>query len=479
MNITDWPAASLSEAIHARDVSCREVMTAYLDRIDEQNPAVNAIVSLRDRDELLAEAATCDDELAHDLSRGWMHGMPQAIKDLNETRGIPTTKGSPLLQHWVPEHDCLMVSRMKAAGCIVVGKTNVPEFGLGSHTFNSVFGTTRNPFDLTRTAGGSSGGAAVALATRMLPVADGSDYMGSLRNPAAWNNIFGFRPSRGRVPAWPLRDGFLAQMGTDGPMGRTVLDMAMLLGTQAGYDRRDPLSLSGRLDQFDTVAGARNALAGGLAGTRVGWLGDLDGYLATAPGILDLCVDALRVFATMGSHVEPTLFGIPPAQVWEAWLVWRHFLVAAALAPLAGNAAKRELVKPEALWELDLGMALHPSQLMNAAIDRTSFHTAVTELFTRFDVLALPTAQVWPFDASERWPQHIGEREMDTYHRWMEVTTYATFAGLPAVNVPVGFDERGLPMGMQLIGPPRGDAELLRIAAAYETTLEGTGMPAR
>jgi len=479
VNITDWPAASLSEAIHARDVSCREVMTAYLDRIDEQNPAVNAIVSLRDRDELLAEAATCDDELAHDLSRGWMHGMPQAIKDLNETRGIPTTKGSPLLQHWVPEHDCLMVSRMKAAGCIVVGKTNVPEFGLGSHTFNSVFGTTRNPFDLTRTAGGSSGGAAVALATRMLPVADGSDYMGSLRNPAAWNNIFGFRPSRGRVPAWPLRDGFLAQMGTDGPMGRTVLDMAMLLGTQAGYDRRDPLSLSGRLDQFDTVAGARNALAGGLAGTRVGWLGDLDGYLATAPGILDLCVDALRVFATMGSHVEPTLFGIPPAQVWEAWLVWRHFLVAAALAPLAGNAAKRELVKPEALWELDLGMALHPSQLMNAAIDRTSFHTAVTELFTRFDVLALPTAQVWPFDASERWPQHIGEREMDTYHRWMEVTTYATFAGLPAVNVPVGFDERGLPMGMQLIGPPRGDAELLRIAAAYETTLEGTGMPAR
>ncbi|MDO8364904.1 MAG: amidase [Actinomycetota bacterium] len=478
MNITDWPAASLSEAIHARDVSCREVMAAYLDRIDEQNPAVNAIVSLRDRDELMAEAATCDDELAHDLSRGWMHGMPQAIKDLNETRGIPTTKGSPLLQHWVPEHDCLMVSRMKAAGCIVVGKTNVPEFGLGSHTFNSVFGTTRNPFDLSRTAGGSSGGAAVALATRMLPVADGSDFMGSLRNPAAWNNIFGFRPSRGRVPAWPLRDGFLAQMGVDGPMGRTVLDMAMLLGTQAGYDRRDPLSLSGRLDEFDTVAGARNALAGGLGGTRVGWLGDLDGYLATEPGVLDLCVDALRVFATMGSHVEPVLFGMPPAQVWEAWLVWRHYLVAAALAPLAANAAKRELVKPEALWELDLGMALNPSQLMNAAIDRTSFHTAVTDLFTRFDVLVLPTAQVWPFEASERWPQHIGDREMDTYHRWMEVTTYATFAGLPAVNVPVGFDDRGLPMGMQLIGPPRGDAELLRIAAAYETTLDGTGMPA-
>ena len=266
MNITEFSAAQLSEAIHARQVSCREVMGAYLDHIDVCNPAVNAIVSRRDRDELLAEASVCDEEIAHDLSRGWMHGMPQAIKDLAEAKGLPMTMGSPLFEQFTPPDDCVMVERMKAAGCLVIGKTNVPEFGLGSHTFNEVFGVTRNPIDLDRTAGGSSGGAAVALATHMLPVADGSDYMGSLRNPAAWNNIFGFRPSQGRVPGTPERDSFMAQMSTEGPMARTVLDVALLLGTQAGYDRAAPNSLSGRLDEFTTVA-ART----GRVGRRPGW----------------------------------------------------------------------------------------------------------------------------------------------------------------------------------------------------------------
>jgi amidase len=474
--ITDLSAAALSEAIHARDVSCREVMAAYLDRIDDQNPAVNAIISLRDRDQLLAEAGVCDDELAHDLSRGWMHGMPQAIKDLAETRGVRTTNGSLLLQHWVPDFDCLMVQRMKAAGCIVIGKTNVPEFGLGSHTFNDVFGHTRNPFDLSRTAGGSSGGAAAALATRMLPVADGSDYMGSLRNPAAWNNIFGLRPSQGRVPRQPERDGYLAQMSTEGPMGRTVLDVAMLLGTQAGHESKAPLSLPGRLDEFATVAAARNALDDDPIGTRIGWLGNLDDHLPMEAGILDHCVAALRTFAELGCHVEPTRFTMSPDRVWQAWLVWRHFLVSAGLAPLVTDPMKRELVKREALWELDNGLALHARDITRAATDRTSFFVSITALFDRFDVLAIPSAQVWPFDGTERWPQHIGRHEMDTYHRWMEVTTYATFAGLPAISVPVGFDARGLPMGMQLIGRPRGDVDLLRLAAAYEATLPFVGV---
>jgi len=474
--ITDFSAAALSEAIHARDVSCREVMAAYLDRIDEQNPAVNAIVSLRDGDRLMTEAHACDEELAHDLSRGWMHGMPQAIKDLADTRGLPTTSGSRLTEHFVPRHDCLMVARMKAAGCIVVGKTNVPEFGKGSHTFNDVFGTTRNPFDLARSAGGSSGGAAVALATRMLPVADGSDYMGSLRNPAAWNNIFGFRPSQGRVPAWPVSDGYLAQMGTEGPMGRTVLDVALLLGTQAGFDPRVPLALSGRLDEFATVARARQALDDDPAATRIGWLGDLGGRLAMEPGISERCVEGLRTLAALGCNVEAASVVTDLDAVWKAWLVLRHMSVTTGIAPLITNPSKRELVKPEVLWEVDSGLALSATQVAQAAITRTTFHTAMVALFDRFDVLAIPTAQVWPFPAHERWPQHIGNREMDTYHRWMECTLYATFAGLPAVSVPVGFDERGLPMGMQLIGRPRGDADVLRLAAAYETTLTFTGV---
>jgi len=476
VSITDLSAAALSEAIHARDVSCREVMTAYLRRIDDQNPAVNAIVNLRDPEQLLTEARVCDEELAHDLSRGWMHGMPQAIKDLADTQGLPTTSGSRLLTGFVPRHDCLMVSRMKAAGCLVVGKTNVPEFGKGSHTFNDVFGTTRNPFDLTRSAGGSSGGAAVALATRMLPVADGSDYMGSLRNPAGWNNIFGMRPSEGRVPGWPARDAYLSQMGVEGPMGRSVLDVALLLGTQAGYDARVPLSLSGRLDEFATVGRARLALDEDPAGTRIGWLGDLQGRLAMEPGIIDHCLGGLRTLTGLGCHVEPAAIGADLDAVWDAWLVLRHLSVAAGLATLVTDEAARDLVKPEVLWEIDHGAALTVTQVNAAAETRTIFHTAMAALFDRFDVLALPTAQVWPFPAHERWPQHIGDRTMDTYHRWMECTLYATFAGLPAISVPVGFDDRGLPMGMQLIGRPRGDVDLLRLAAAYEPTLPWLGV---
>ncbi len=382
------------------------------------------------------------------------------------------TMGSRLFEHFVPDFDNLMVARMKAAGCIVIGKTNVPEFGLGSHTFNDVFGTTLNPFDLTRTAGGSSGGAAVALATNMLPVADGSDYMGSLRNPAAWNNVFGFRPSQGRVPGGPERDSYLAQLATEGPMGRTVLDVALLLATQAGYDDGSPLSLSGRLDEFATVATARAELRADASGTRVGWLGDLNGHLAMEPAIIERCEAGLRNMEALGCRVEPAAFDMAPDRVWEAWLVWRHFLVSANLRPHLADPANRDLMKPEALWEVDNGANVTGAQISDASVERTVFYTSITALFDRFDVLALPTAQVWPFDASQRWPARIGDRAMDTYHRWMETVLYATFAGLPAISVPVGFDERGLPMGMQLIGRPRGDVDLLRVAHAYETTLE-------
>jgi amidase len=471
VDLTELGAAELSERIHAQEVSCREVMTAFLDRIDVRNAAVNAIVSRRDRDVLMAEAATCDDEIAAEFSRGWMHGLPQAIKDLAETRGLRTTSGSPLLANFVPDFDALVVSRMKGAGSIVVGKTNVPEFGLGSHTFNPVFGPTRNPYDPTRSAGGSSGGAAVALATRMLPVADGSDYMGSLRNPAAWNHVFGFRPSQGRVPSFPARDRYLSQLGTEGPMGRSVVDVAMLLGTQSGFDRRDPLCLSGGLPEFATVAEARATLDVDADGTRIGWLGDLDGYLACEPGILDACGDGLRRLERLGCTIEPVALPVAPSRVWDAWLVWRHLLVSAGLGPLAADPARAELLKPEARWEIEHGLALTAAQVSRASAVRTEFHTAMVALYSRFDVLALPTAQVWPFPIDDRWPQRIGDREMDTYHRWMEVTAYATFAGLPALSVPVGFDDRGLPMGMQLIGAPRADVDVLCLGAAYERTM--------
>jgi len=466
MDLTELSASALARAIGAREVSCRELMHATLARIAAVNPIHNAIVSLRDVDALLREADARDAELArgrsHEGRRGWMHGLPQAIKDLAPTAGLRTTLGSPLLRDNIPTHDGLMVQRMKAAGCIVIGKTNTPEFGLGSHTFNEVFGVTRNAFDPTKSAGGSSGGAAVALATNMLSVADGSDFMGSLRNPAGWNNVFGLRPSQGRVPQWPVTDVWVTQLGTEGPMGRTVEDVARLLDVQAGPDARLPLSLAQHASFADGLSGLDGKRV------RVGWLGDLNGYLPMEAGILDVCGQALDRLQGLGCAIEPTALGHSPDAVWQAWLVWRRWLVAARIAPFLLKPANRALIKPEALWEHDQAASLTGAQALHASAQRSAFYQHLLTLFERFDVLALPSAQVWPFDAVLRWPTHINGREMDTYHRWMEVVIYATFAGLPCISVPAGFSADGLPMGLQLIGRPQGDAALLRLAFAYE-----------
>jgi amidase len=472
--ITDLSATALSEAIHAKTVSCREVMQAYLARIHAVNPRVNAIVSLRDEADLLHDAHERDAQLARGESMGWMHGMPQAIKDLSNAAGIRNTLGSPLMRDFVPKEDGLMASRMKAAGCIVIGKTNVPEFGLGSHSFNEVFGVTRNPYDLSKTAGGSSGGAAVALAARLLPVADGSDFQGSLRNPAGWNNVYGFRPSQGRVPMWPAQDVFISQMATEGPMGRTVADVARLLETQAGFDPRTPLSIAdysystrGK-DQFSEVKRP--------GGGKIGWLGDLNGYLAMEDGVLAVCEEALARLQGAGCVVEPlnqaNALGMPPEAIWHHWLVWRRALIATRIAPFLAKPGNRALIKPEALWEHDQAASLTGNELMAASVQRTAYYQHVLKLLDSYDFLAIPTAQVWPFDAAMRWPKEIkttqGVRAMDTYHRWMEVTIYATFAGLPCISVPAGFSVAGLPMGLQIIGRPQGDAEVLALAARYE-----------
>ena len=243
-DITQLDGCALSTALHRREVSAREVLQASLARIEALNPKVNALVNLLPQDALLRQADERDAQLARGQSLGWMHGFPMAIKDLSAVDGVLTTMGSPLLRQQRPSHDSLMVARMKAAGCIVIGRSNVPEFGLGSHTYNTVFGTTLNPWNTARSAGGSSGGAAVSLALRLQPVADGSDMMGSLRNPAAFNHVFGLRPSPGRVPTGPVGDQFVSQLGTEGPMGRTVADVAMLLSVQAGRDARAPLSIA-------------------------------------------------------------------------------------------------------------------------------------------------------------------------------------------------------------------------------------------
>jgi amidase len=463
--LTDWSATQLSAAIHARQVSCREVMQATLARIDAVNPTFNAIVSRVDGDALLVQADAHDALLARGESKGWMHGMPQAIKDIAPAAGIPCTSGSPLLARFVPKEDGLMVARMKAAGCIVIGKTNVPEFGLGSHTFNTVFGATGNAYDPTKTAGGSSGGAAVALATRMVAVADGSDFMGSLRNPAGWNNIFGMRPSQGRVPMWPVQDVWVSQLGTEGPMGRSVEDVARLLAVQAGWDARCPLSIAGDGRAFN---GHLNI---NLAGRRIGWLGDLNGYLPMEAGVLDACQNGLDRLQDMGCSVDNATLPMAPERVWDCWLVWRRALVATRIAPHLLQPANRDKIKPEALWEHDEGMVLTGAQLMAASATRTALLQQLLKLFEGVDYLALPSAQVWPFDVAQRWPTEIAGRQMDTYHRWMEVVILPTLAGLPSISVPVGFNAAGLPMGLQLIGKPQADLALLQLAHGYEEAI--------
>lgn len=460
-DIVSLDAMALSAAIHARQIACAEVMAAFLDRIERLNPIVNAIVSMRERGALLREAAGLDAELAAGRSRGWMHGFPQAIKDLAAAKGLPTTQGSPLFKDDVATGDAIFVERMRAAGAIIVGKTNTPEFGLGSQTHNPVFGATRNAYDQTKTSGGSSGGAAVALALRMLPVADGSDHAGSLRNPAAFNNVLGLRPSYGRVPS-NADEVFVPQLGVAGPMARKVRDLAALLAVQSGYDPRVPLSI--RQDPAEFLG----PLERDIAGLRVGWLGDLDGHLAMEDGVLALCREALRAFEALGARVEDASLGFDPEAIWRAWLKLRAWQAGSSLADIAADPARRGMLKPEALWEAEQGKDLTAFEVMKASNLRSAWYQHVRGLFARYDILVLPSAQVFPFAVETHWPRQIAGRTMDTYHRWMEVVIPATMSGCPAMSVPAGFNAAGLPMGLQLWGPNQSERLLLEVAQAYE-----------
>ena len=453
-------ALELSSMLEARQISAVDLMQATLDRIGQVNPCVNAVVSLRAADTLLAEARAADDA----PRKGWLHGIPLAVKDLADVAGLPTSMGSPAFAGNVPVADCGMVARMRAAGGLFIGKTNTPEFGLGSHTFNPVHGATCNPYDSGRTVGGSSGGAAAALAARMLSVTDGSDMMGSLRNPAGWCNVYGMRPSWGRIPADPVGDTFLHPLATLGPMGRSPRDMAALLEVQAGPDARVPFGLpkQGYLDGIDAD----------VKGRRIGWLGSWGGAYPMEPGILPLIEGALSGFADLGCTVEAVDPPFSAAQIWDSWVTLRAFAIAGRLDPLYSDPAKRKLLKPEAVWEIEMGLALTPMQIQRASVIRSRWYARAAELFETYDALVLPSAQLWPFPVEWDWPKEIAGQAMDTYHRWMEVVIPVSLIGLPAVCLPAGFGAAGtagagLPMGMQVFGRHGDDAGLLQLAQAW------------
>src|SRR5712691_10752926 len=408
-DIVMMDAGELAGAIRARKVSCVEVMAAYLDHIDRLNPKVNAIVALQDRADLLGQAREKDAQLARGEAVGPLHGRPHAVKDLAPVKGIPMTMGSPILKDNVPTADSVMVARVRNAGAIFIGKTNTPEFGLGSNTFNPIYGITRNAYDQSRSAGGSSGGAAVALALRMLPLADGTDYAGSLRNPAGWNNVFGFRTSYGLVPA-DGRDAWLPSMGVLGPMARHVADLAMLLAVQSGYDDRVPMSMG------ESPAIFQGPLEKDFKGVRIAWVGDFNGAIPYEPGVLDVCKSALKVFESIGCIVEEAVPDYPIDKVWQAWLRLRAWQSGGTLLAYYNDPAKRPLLKPEAVFEIESGLKLSAFDITAASGVRTEWYQAVRLFFQKYDYVVLPTAQMFPFDANLHWPQEIAGRKMSTYH---------------------------------------------------------------
>ena len=451
-SVLDQSASALLADLASRRLSAEALMVATLDRIAERNPAVNAVVGLADPGALLAQARALDAGPV----MGPLHGLPLAIKDLVNVQGIRSTRGSPIFADFVPESDDVLAARLRASGAILIGKTNVPEFGLGSHTFNPVYGRTNNPYNPARTCGGSSGGAGVALALGMVALADGSDMMGSLRNPAAWSNVYGFRPSWGRVPAEPAQDRTLHKMATSGPMARSPADVALLLDVMSHADPLRP----------DVPAPAPTAPLhpADLTRMRIGWLSDWSGALPMEAGILEQCETSLQVLRDLGASVENVPAPLPFETLWQSWITLRSWQVGAALVALQDN---KDLMKDSVQWELERALRMSALEAHNASAARAQWLAHATELFQSYDALILPTTQVWPFDINLPWPTEIAGVEMDTYHRWMAVTVPVSLIGLPSLSMPAGFGDSGLPVGMQLFGPRGADGKILAMGEAY------------
>lgn len=457
-DITELSASKLSAAIRDRQVSCLEVIQAYLERIERYNPVYNAIVNLAEADSLLDQARRADVALDRGEYWGWMHGMPHAVKDLAHVEGMITTSGSRVYADRIATNDSALAASIRRQGAIFIGKTNTPEFGVGSQTYNEVFGATGSAWDPALTAGGSSGGAACGLGTQMLPVADGSDLMGSLRNPGAFNNVIGFRPSVGRLGGGdPINRG----LSTAGPMGRNTEDAIRLMLSIAGPSTGQPNALPDRLPEADQFSPLE------FRDIKIGWMGDFEGHLAMEAGVLEVCEASLKLMETAGARVEPCMPEFDMAELWRTWVDLRNFGRSGALS-LYNNPAQRALLKPEYIWEIEQSLELTAQRIYQAERARTRWNQEVFRLLELFDFLVLPTAQVFPFPKEIHWPAEIAGRKMDTYHRWMEVVIGGSLSGNPVVNVPAGFDEQGRPMGMQVMGRFGEDKKVLEFALAYE-----------
>jgi amidase len=449
-------ARDLASLMKARKLSAREVMTAHLERIGRVNPKINAIVAKLDDETCLALADAADQRAARGESLPALHGLPIAFKDLQPAKGFPWTRGSTIYRHEMPHEDSVLVERLRMGGAIPIGKTNVPEFGMGSHTYNKVYGTTRNPYDVTKTAGGSSGGAGAALASGMLPIADGSDLGGSLRNPGNFNNVVGFRPSVGLVPSAPSPFPFLG-FAVNGPMARTVADTAFLLSAMAGADARDP-----GCDPSDPSAFEKD-LTRSFHGTRVAWCPDLGGLPldARVRTILDA---QRRVFEQLGCEVEDASPDLSDADF--IFLTIRAFRTAAVYGPLLSNF--RDQLKPEAVAEIESGQALTSADVARAMIRHGELLERMRRFQNKYEFMVCAVNQVPPFDADLDWPKMIDTVKLDHYTDWMKSAYWISVTFRPAISVPAGFTAHGLPVGLQIVGRYRDDIGVLQMARAFE-----------
>lgn len=448
-------ATELAAHIRERRLSAVEVMAAHLAQIERLNPAVNAIVTLLP-ERAMAAAQAADAAIARGDERGPLHGLPIAHKDTTITKGIRTTFGSPIFRDFVPDQDALIIERLHAAGAIAIGKTNVPELGAGSNSFNPLFGATRNPYDLSKTAGGSSGGAAAALACGMHPIADGSDLGGSLRNPGNFNNVVGFRPSPGRVPAWPSGAAW-SSLGVHGPLARTVSDIALLLTAIAGPDRRSPIAIE------QSPAIFAEPLARDFQGIRVAWSPDLGG-LPVDSRVTATLAQQRAVFSGLGCLVEdaaPDLSGADDVfQTLRAWSFEQSY----------GELLRtdRGQMKQTVIWNIERGRTLSGPDISRAEGLRTRIYERVREFFETHEFLLAPVNQVPPFDLGTEYPTEIAGVAMKTYIDWMQSCSFITVTGHPAISVPAGFTRDGLPVGLQIIGRHHDDVGVLQLAYAFE-----------
>jgi amidase len=454
-------AVAIAVMLRRGEVSAREVVSAHIARIEAFDPVINAIVT-RTFDAALSHAGAADEVMASGRAVGLLHGLPVAHKDLADTAGVRTTYGSPLFATNVPERDALVVQRMAQAGAISLGKTNVPEFGAGSHTVNAVFGATRNPYDHGRSAGGSSGGAAAALAARLIALADGSDLGGSLRNPASFCNVVGLRPSPGRVPGWPFAD--VADMfSVSGPMGRTVADTALLLAVLAGPDTRVPLALDQPPPAVTDPAQIRALLDRDLEGIKIAWSPDLG--LPVEPDVLEVLAPARHALAGLGCEVTDAAPDLSGAD--EVFRTFRAFAFATFRADVLSS--HPDLVGPNVTWNIQRGLELTTADLSRATLLRAELAERISAFFAVYDVLACPVSQVAPFDVTLDWVHEINGQPLQTYLDWMASAYLISATGLPAISVPAGFTGAGLPVGLQLVGRRRGDWDLLAVAHAFES----------